>query len=91
MLLNEDENRSLDKAVHKLLNMMDESIKAFDEAASTLDAKTKSDKALNQALWACIDSRREFVTGLIEWTLVSARYRMDKFMQEDGSVIIPLS
>lgn len=70
--------------------MLGDSMKAFEKAAEDLYSQTKHDAELDRSLRACIDSHCHFVTGLIEWTLTSARYRMDDYIQKDGSFVIPL-
>lgn len=90
MLFNESKSRTMEEAVGTLLKMLDDSMKAFDQAAADLHSKTQQDEGLDKSLRACIDSHCHFVTGLIEWTLTSARYRMDDYMQKDGSFVIPL-
>jgi hypothetical protein len=90
VLFNESKSRTIQEAVDTLLNMLDDSMKAFDKAAEDLYSQTKQDEELDKSLRACIDSHCHFVTGLIEWTLTSARYCMDNYVQEDGSFVIPL-
>lgn len=90
VLLNESKTRSLDGAVNRLLEMLNDSMKSFEKAAEGLKRKAQHDEVLLKDLTAVIDSHCHFVTGLIEWTLTSSRYKMDRYLQRDGSVIIPL-
>ncbi|KAK2606431.1 hypothetical protein QQS21_003124 [Conoideocrella luteorostrata] len=90
VLYAECEPRSLGQSVKALLDLLDESKTAFNKAVESLEKQVERDAELGKNLRACIDTHRHFVTGLIEWTLTSARYKMDKYLQKDGSFIIPL-
>lgn len=90
VLLNESKSRNLQDAVDQLMAMLQNSKTSFEKAADDLVRKSQHDPKLAEEAKAVIATHRHFVTGLIEWTLTSERYKMGNHMQADGSVEIPL-
>lgn len=77
-------------AVDRLMGMLEDSKASFEKAAEDLLRKTQHDQELWKHMRAVVDTHCHFVTGLVEWTLTSARYQLEDYMQDDGSVDIPL-
>lgn len=80
----------MDQVVQDVVGMLKMSVKSFERAFRILDTQTKSDIKLNGDMRMYVDNCRTFVTGLLEWALVSARYKMSLYLKHDGSVPVPL-
>ncbi|KJZ71670.1 hypothetical protein HIM_08931 [Hirsutella minnesotensis 3608] len=82
--------RNMDLVVSDIMGMLEASRESFEKAFRVLDAKTKNNEQLNNDMRVCVGNCRTFVTGLIEWSLRSGRYKMYRYLQKDGSVDITL-
>ncbi|RSL80390.1 hypothetical protein CEP51_006615 [Fusarium floridanum] len=81
---------SLDEVVAQLEQRMRMAVKEFDEAAERLLQMAGPDDDLRGLVRRYIDGCRTTVTGTLEFTLTSPRYKIAKLVQQDGSLEIIL-
>ncbi|KAI8691143.1 Terpene synthase [Fusarium sp. Ph1] len=81
---------SLDEIVAQLEQRMKTAVKEFDEAAERLLQMAGPDEDLAGLVRRYIDGCRATVTGTLEFTLTSPRYKIAKLIQQDGSLEIIL-
>ncbi|KAI1777645.1 terpenoid synthase [Hypoxylon cercidicola] len=82
--------QSLDKVSHDIEVALQESIKRFEDAATSLGETASSDAQLSTDVQSFIKWCRYFITGVLQWSLESPRYGMADCLHEDGSLSIVL-
>ncbi|KAI2639816.1 terpenoid synthase [Hypomontagnella submonticulosa] len=84
------EKQSLDTVTHEIEVLLRESMRGFEDAATSLGEMTSSDAQLNEEVKSFIKWCRYFITGVLQWSLESKRYGMADCLHEDGSLSIVL-
>ncbi|KJZ69157.1 hypothetical protein HIM_11458 [Hirsutella minnesotensis 3608] len=85
-----NETKDMEHVVNGIMAMLAKSKENFEGAFKVLDSRTKTDSEVNHSVKVYVDNCRTYVTGLLEWTVVSNRYKMSQYMQQDGSSIVSL-
>ncbi|KAI0180222.1 terpenoid synthase [Hypoxylon sp. FL1284] len=82
--------QSLDAVSHDVEVALRESVRRFEEAATSLGETTSDDAKLSKEVQSFVNWCRHFITGVLQWSLESRRYGMAECLQEDGSLNIVL-
>ncbi|KAJ5743504.1 isoprenoid synthase domain-containing protein [Penicillium manginii] len=85
-----NETKNMGHVVVDIISILKESVKKFERAFKMLEGQTSLDSKLDNDMKAFVDNCRTWVTGLLEWTLTSERYKMYQYLHQDGSVVVPL-
>ena len=78
---------SVETCIEKAL---EESMKRFEDAATSLDKMTSDNAQVSKDVLSFIKWCRYFITGVLQWSLESKRYGMADCLHEDGSLSIML-
>ncbi|KAI5863450.1 isoprenoid synthase domain-containing protein [Durotheca rogersii] len=90
ILVSSLQEQDLAHAVEILAQKIEHSIALFDETLKTLHCRFSERGERPDDLIQYADACRMIATGLLEWLLTSPRYGMHRYVQPDGSVIVPL-
>lgn len=82
--------QTLDTVTHDVEVLLQDSMKGFEEAATSLTEMTADDAQVSKDTQAFIKWCRYFITGVLQWSLESKRYGMAECLQEDKSLNIVL-
>jgi len=82
--------QNLDHVTNEVLRLLENAMQEFESAAKELDEMTATNGESSADMKAYVESCQYFITGVLEWSLTSKRYGMEKCMREDGSLSIVL-
>ncbi|KAH6603916.1 hypothetical protein Trco_007362 [Trichoderma cornu-damae] len=74
----------------EFMDIFQKSIGTVDESIKVLRALASPDAKLAEDLEKYIQNCQTITTGLLEWMLSSERYGISKYLQADGSALVPL-
>lgn len=81
---------NISTVTEEFMDIFQKSISAFEESFEVLKALASPDPALAEDLQKYLHNCQTITTGLLEWMLSSERYGIQKYLQEDGSALVPL-
>ncbi|CAG9982932.1 unnamed protein product [Clonostachys byssicola] len=91
---NASDHKDLSRIMNQTMTRMEQSSKAFDEAAKELKKMARSgrydDDTIVEGLSSWIANSRTLLTGCLEYHLKTKRYSMDSYLQSDGTVNLTL-
>lgn len=90
VMINEKPHANLDTVMDDFETLFASSVANFDKAYHKLDKRTQGNDSLNKELRTYVRDCRRFVTGLLEWSLMTKRYGMQSCLQPDGSALVCL-
>lgn len=90
VMINAQPNASLDAIMADFEALFAKSVASYDDAYRQLDERTQGDGRVNEDLRTYVRDCRRFVTGLLEWSLMTKRYGMKSCLQADGSALVCL-
>ncbi|KAL7805679.1 isoprenoid synthase domain-containing protein [Trichoderma aethiopicum] len=74
----------------EFMDIFQRSVNTFEESFQLLKALASPDPKLSEDIQKYIENCQTITTGLLEWMLRSERYGVGKYLQADGSALVPL-
>ncbi|KAH0489992.1 hypothetical protein TgHK011_001478 [Trichoderma gracile] len=74
----------------EFMDIFQTSVNTFEESYQLLKALASPDPNLSEDIQKYIQNCQTITTGLLEWMLRSERYGVGKYLQADGSALVPL-
>ncbi|KAL7802811.1 terpene synthase [Trichoderma afarasin] len=81
---------TLDEVMAQMLQKLKDAVRQFDEAAGEFTGQYVHDDNLHNLAQELVSGYRRIITGLLEFTLKSPRYKLAQLLREDGSLEIVL-
>ncbi|PKK40399.1 hypothetical protein CI102_15355 [Trichoderma harzianum] len=79
---------TLDEVMAQLLQKFKDAVRQFDEAAGEFIGQYVHDDNLQSVAQELVNGYRRIVTGVLEFSLKSPRYKLAQLLREDGSLEI---
>lgn len=89
-MFHEGQAKGLDQAVQGIIKLICDSKIIFSKAESRLLNATADNSKMQEDMRMCIAVHQTFVTGLLEWTLFSPRYKVLENPRVNGSIVLQL-